>query len=116
MDEANAATSDDIHHVNETVIALRDSLQTFSDDLASLGAYVTEIDERLRKVEGMAKFCYAICNNAEIKRIADEAAPSARGRWAAAAPRVQFGGQGGPSGRVFVPSPGGYVAPKRDSN
>lgn len=102
-------SADDVKHINDNMVAL-------NDDLASLGAYVAEIDERLRKVEGMAKFCYAICNNAEIKRIADEAAPSARGRWAAAAPRVQFGGQSGPSGRVFVPSPGGYVAPKRDSN
>lgn len=100
--------ADDVKHINDNCAQL-------NDDLASLGAYAGELEERLRKVEGMVKFCYAICNNQAIKDLADQAPAPAR-RWGVPAARVHVTGQGAPPHRVFVPSPGGYVAPKRDSN
>lgn len=96
--------ADDVKHINDNCAQL-------NDDLASLGAYAAELEERLRKVEGMVKFCYAICNNPAIKDIADQAPAPAR-RWGAQA-GMRFGGQGRGAASVFVPTPGGYVAPPR---
>jgi hypothetical protein len=101
--------ADDVKHINDNCAQL-------NEELASLGAYTVELEERLRRVEGMAKFCYAICNNPAIKDLAD-AAPAPARRWGGGATqRVYGGGQSGAARSVFVPSPGGYVAPKRDSN
>jgi len=93
--------SDDVKHINDNMVQL-------NDDLASLGAYVNEFEERLRKVEGMLKFCYAICNNDGIKRICDENAGGAR-RWGGA--QRPSNNSGYVPRSSFVPSPGGLVAP-----
>lgn len=100
LEAVNTATGDDIKHIN-------DQLALLNDDLAAVSYEFNQIDERLKKLEGMAKFCYAICNNDAIKRIADEA-PARRSFGS----RVFGNRQGGGQDSGFRPTPGGYMANK----
>lgn len=57
---------------------LRTVIETLYDRIEEVGLVVTDVQELVNKNKGMLNFCYAICNNDAIKKIADENRPAAK--------------------------------------
>lgn len=65
------ATGGDIVYINRLIEDMSTRIDNCGSAISEIHIGIAEIQEAVQKLDGMMKFCYAICQNPGIKDIAD---------------------------------------------
>lgn len=89
-------TGGDIVYLNRMIESMQSQIDNCGSAISEIHTGIAEIQEAIGKLEGMVKFCYAICQNPGIKDLADANRNRPRAGGFSFAPKlagVQPGGQ-----------------------